>query len=75
MNHEAAHVAADVERGNEALPAPAQHWDEPDQTHNEITSTPRVTVEHALTTSVQTAPVAAPTPTDAQPVSTEPKVP
>lgn len=75
MNHETTHAAADVERGNEALPAAAHHWDELDQTHNEMPSAPRVAVEHTVTTPVQIAPVAAPTPADTQPASTEPKIP
>lgn len=75
MNHEATHVAADVERGNEALPATAHHWDEPDHAHNEMPSTPSATVEHTVTVPVQVAPVESPTPADAQPISPEPKAP
>ena len=75
MNHETNHAAGDVERGNEALPATAHHWDEPDQAHNEMPSAPRATVEHTATVPVQVAPVESPTPADTQPISTEPKAP
>lgn len=73
MNHEAPHAAPDVERGNEALPMAAQHWDEPEQAHNEMPSAPLAPVEHAVTAPIQIAPVTAPTPTEAHPVSIEPK--
>ena len=73
LNHEAQHAGSDVERGNEALPTPAQHWDEPEHTHNETTPVPVAPAEHAVTAPVQSAPVAASTPAEAHPVSTEPK--
>ena len=72
-NHHDEHHASEVERGNEALPASEHRWEEPAHEHHE--SQPTVSTEPAVTAHVPTTPPAPIAPAEAQPVSTEPKIP